>query len=886
MSRRSIAFIISVFAACIAGFAQSEIKVEAPNLVAGDEQFRVTFVVEGENAPSDFSWSAGQDFQVVWGPQRGSSTSISIVQGKRSKSSQTTYTYILLPKGVGKFTLPAATATVKGTSISSKSVTVEVVADGGNASGQQQRQGGGGNNSGGSERAVSPSGNISSDDLFLRLTLSGTSAVIGQPITVTLKLYQRVNVAGFEDARFPTFDGFWSQETEAPTHIQFHRENIDDKIYNAATLRSWVIIPQQAGSLRIDPAELVCLVNVRSSSGGNSIFDSFFDDYVTLRKRLTTSPVTVNVSRLPAGVPASFGGGVGVFRISAKLSVDSLRTHEAASLTVTVSGKGNVSLLTAPTVAFPPDFEVYDTKSSDNTSAGDGRTSGSKTFEYPFIPRSHGSFEIPAVEYSYYDIKAGRYVTLTTEPLTVNVARGDEPDASAAPGQVAAGTVQKRDVRSIDNDIRYVATKVPTFREKGASFYGSGLFWGLTALLLMAGVAAAFALRKVAAMRADVAGTRNRKASKMARGRLRQAGDFLAKNLYTAFYEELHKALTGYVSDKLNMDMSDMSKENIASELGSRGVPEAVVEDFTGLLDACEFARYSPDAGHEAMNAHYEVAVQAIAAIDSSMKAKKTVSGGGGTGAAILALLLAVLPASLGAQQRDYLDSLWKVGVEAYSAGDWAGAASAWEGIAAAGVESAQLSYNIGNACYRLQDYARAILNYERALKADPSYDDARHNLEVAEGMVQDKIEDIPEVILVRMWRAVGRLMGTDAWAVAFLLLLAGAILCGLVFMLSGRRGVRKAGFFSAVALLVLALLSLNFARASKSSHDRADSAVVMRPVVSVKSSPSSDSSSKDLFVLHEGTKVRILDEVGTWKNIELSDGRQGWMQSSDIEII
>ena len=200
---------------------------------------------------------------------------------------------------------------------------------------------------------------------------------MGEPIEATLKLYQRVNIAGFEDARFPAFNGFWSQEVEAPTNIEFQRENVNGNIYYSAVLRKYVLIPQQSGTITIDPAELVCVVNVRvSPTGGASIFDSFFEDQRTIRKRVMTEPYTVNVSPLPAGAPPTFGGGVGKFGISASLSKDSLMTHEAASLTVTIKGKGNVSLLEAPDVSFPPDMEVYDMKVSEKTDKSTGGTSG------------------------------------------------------------------------------------------------------------------------------------------------------------------------------------------------------------------------------------------------------------------------------------------------------------------------------------------------------------------------------------------------------------------------------------------------------------------------------------------------------------------------------
>lgn len=848
--------------------AQTSIRVQAPNVVAADEQFNVTFIIEGENAPSSFEWEAGDDFQLVWGPQRGTSSSISIVNGKRTRSSQTTYTYVLMPRRAGTFEIPTATAVVKGNTLTSGKASVEVV------SGGASSRGGNAASSGGS---VSATGDIADADLFLRLTLSRTSVVVGEPVTATLKLYQRVNIAGLEDAKFPSFNGFWSQETAAPSSIEFRRESYNDMIYNAALLRSWTLIPQQAGTLRIDPAELVCLVNVRNASTSGSIFDSFFDDYRTVRKRVYSSAYEVRVSPLPAGAPASFHGGVGSFTMDVALTRDSLKAHDAASLKVTVSGTGNVALLEAPVIQFPPDFEVYDMKTAESA--------GSKTFEFPFIPRSHGEFALDPVEYSYYDIRNRRYVTLRSEPMTLRVAPGAGGDAAAG-GTLIQGT-NRRDVKDLGSDIRFIKTGDPSFAHAGSFFVGSAGFWAAVAALVAAAAAAWAVLRRRASRRADVAGARNRAATKMARRRLAQAGDFLSKNLYTAFYEELHKALQGFIADKLTMDLASMNRENIAAALRENGVSDSVADEFTSLLDACEYARYSPSSGHEAMDAHYRSALSVITAIDSSMKpARHTRSGGP---AALLALLLTLAPAALGraADKTAYPDSLWNAGVAAYTDGRWDVSLDAWNGIAALGLESCELYYNIGNAYAKTGDWAHAILSYERARRLDPSDRDVAHNLAFANEMIQDRIEEVPEFFLVTWARALCRKLPSNAWAVLFLVLLAAALALAVVFFLGRSRGgaASRAAFFSGVAALLLALMCLGFASWQKSDYVHDQEAIVVRAVANVKSSPSAESA-KDLFVLHEGTKVRILDQVGDWNNIELADGRQGWLRRTDLEQI
>ena len=864
---KKLIFTLVAALSAIVAYSQTDIKVEVHRVVEEGEQFNITFIIEGENSVSDFSWTPSEEFQLLWGPQSGKSSSVQIVNGKMTKSVQTTYTYVLRADSAGKYIIPSATAKVKKTEISSRPVQIEVVAG--------QRQQSQPQTSQSQQPQARNQQGVRTGDIFLVLSTDRTNVVVGEPIIATLKLYQRVNIAGFEGVTFPSFNGFWSQELEAPTNIEFARESYEGQIYNGALLRKFVLIPQQAGAMTIDPAELVCLVNIRVSSGTGSIFDGFFDDYRTVRQKVASKPLKVNVSALPAGAPASFAGGVGDFNISARLTKDVLKTHEAGSLVVTVAGKGNVSLLEAPKVAFPPDMEVYDTKTSDRIDKGG--LSGSKTYEFPFIPRSHGEFVIEPIKYTYYDVNRKKYVTLQTEPLTLTVEKGNETEA----GPVIVSGVTRKDVKNLASDIRFINVKEPDLKAKGSFFVGSTAFCLISVLLLVLAAACWFIFRKMAARRADVAGTKNRKATKMALKRLRLAGTFLKQNLYTAFYEELHKALLGFISDKLNMPSAELSRERIAEALSERGVDKALTDTFISILDACEFARYSPDSGNEAMTAHYNSAIDVISSIDSSMKSVKTSS----KKAYMAVLLLIILPSVASARSDSYVDSLWNAANNAYVEGRWEDAVRDYENISALGLESAALYCNTADAFFKQGNLPKAILYYERALKIDPSYEDARYNLDLSGSMIQDRIDPVPDFILKVWAKDLCWLMDSNAWAVTFIVLLAMTLAMVLLFLLSPGVAGRRTGFFTGIAFLLLAAAALSFSLWQKNDYMKTDSAIVMRPVVSVKSSPSSESS-QDLFILHEGTKVEILDQVGSWNNIELADGRQGWMRSADMEII
>ncbi len=368
----------------------------------------------------------------------------------------------------------------------------------------------------------------------------------------------------------------------------------------------------------------------------------------------------------------------------------------------------------------------------------------------------------------------------------------------------------------------------------------------------------------------------------MARKRLARAEDFLKKGLLSAFYEELHKALLGYVSDKFAMDASELGKDSISEKLTERGVEKETVAEYIALLDECEYARYAPDTQDSAMDSTYEKAVGVISRIDACMKKHKK------TASVVTPLLVALMLTGTGmsaVQAAEYPDSLWNAGVNAYSSGQWNEAEKAWSSLLDLGIENAPLYYNLGNAWYKENDMAHAILCYERALKIDPSYSDAAYNLEFARAGIQDKIVEVPAFFLTRWVESLGHLVSSNAWvaiAFIFLVLCAGMV---LMFLLARSSAASKAGFITAIVSLVLSVSAFALAGVQKADYNRADSAVVMSPVCSVKSAPSG-TNAKDLFVLHEGTKVEIVDRVGEWINIELSDGRQGWMLSSDIEII
>ena len=876
--KRYLSLVLLFVATCLN--AQS-LKIEAPNVVAVGEPFRVVFTADGKI--SDFEWSEPDGWTLMWGPQKGSSSSITIINGKRESSKTESYTYLFSAEKKGTYTIPVAVCKVDGSECSTAPVRVEVVEDdsysssqgGGSQSSQGGNQSSGSASQGSSQKSSDPAitGTVSNEDIFMRLNLSKTSAVKGEPVTAVLKLYTRQDIAGFEDFKLPTFNGFWSKETYAPTNLELKREEVGGKIYNTTVIRRYVLIPQQEGNITIEPAEAVCQLRVRAQGRGRSIFDDFFDNYQTVRKRVVTPTITFHVTPLPAGAPSSFAGGVGQFNISARFSTDSIAANEAASLIVTVSGKGNVTMLSAPRIQFPNDFDMYDVKTTDRSESNG--TMGSKVFEYPFIARSYGDFTVGPIKYSYYDNSKGQYVTTEAPAVTIRVSSDGMEQEGAASGP--AGGV-RQSVRNIGSDIRYIAAGNPGLKPKGEFFVTSWPFYAILAAIIALFFIICAVLGKMQAMRADVAGTRNRKANKVAVERLRRSKSYLQQGLVGAYYEELHKAVMGYISDKLTMPQSDLSKENISEALAGRGVAQETIDSLMNIIATCEAARYAPDYTPEQMETQYRDALQTITAIESGVR-KGVKAGKKAAVATVAALLLAF---SFDAVAAD--EPLWTGAAEAYAGGNWQEALDMYKQIEAQGRVSDRLYYNIANAYYKNGNLGECILYYEKALKLNPSNADARFNLDIARESVLDRIEVVPEFILVKWVRDVKYLLSSNAWAwIALAAVFLVAVLL-LAFRFGRSRGGRTTAFVFACLALLAGIVAYLFSLSERGDVMRESEAVIMQPVTSVKSSPGEEG--KSLFILHEGTKVQILDKLGSWDKVEISDGRQGWLPAADVEVI
>ena len=610
---RKYIFLILMIVIPLQMFAKDEVtlRASAPEVVVNGDQFRLTYTVNSQDV-KDFLAPQAKGFDVLMGPSRSQQSSTQIINGKVSSSRSITYTYILMAVSEGTFNIPAASIEVDGEKIFSNPLTIKVLPKDKEDANSNQGQG----NSGISSRNQKSSGRITDKDLFVLATASKTKVHEQEAILVTYKAYTTVDLRQLL-GKMPDQQGFYVQEVELPTQKTFKLEHYKGRNYNTVVYRQYVLFPQKSGKLEI-PAVTFDAVVAQRVAVSDDPFEAFFNGggYVEVNKKIVAPKLVINVDPLPSK-PEGFSGGVGTFSLKSDISTTELKANEAVTIKLTISGIGNMKLVSAPEVKLPHDFEVYDPKIEDNYELTANGLSGTKTIEYLAIPRHAGNFSIPPIEFKYFDIKSGKYKTLTTEAYELKVAKGD---GSAASQQVIADFTNKENVKVLGTDILFIKTGDTALRQKGNYFYGTTAYylWYIIPFLLF--VVFVVIYRKQAIESANVAKVKTKKANKVATKRMKLAGKLLSENKVNEFYDEVLKALWGYISDKLNIPVSKLSRDNIEAELSGHGVPEDLIKEFIGSLSECEFARYAPGNQNEAMDKVYAASVDVISKMENCIK--------------------------------------------------------------------------------------------------------------------------------------------------------------------------------------------------------------------------------------------------------------------------
>ena len=603
MKIRTIIFsLIFILPAIVAG-QDISVSADYPEVVRVGQQFPVSWTVNsggGEFTPPSFG-----SFYKLMGPQTSYSSSTQIINGKVSREASYTYTYYLQATKEGKFVIPPATFTLKNDTYSSDSLRIEAIA--GNAT--PQSSGAEPENAGNEQ--VRETG----DNIFVNLSLDRREVFLGEHILATVKIYTRVDISGISEIKFPGFEGFLKTDLNTPPLTSLRRENINGTIYGTGVVQQFLLFPQITGEINIDPVQITALIQQKTGQS-DPFFGDFFSTYTTVPRAVASLPMKVKVNPLPGVKPADFSGIVGKAALTASLDKDSVNVNDAVNLKFVITGTGNLKIANAPDIKMPADIEVYDPKISDNLKNGSGGSTGQKIFEYLLIPRHYGEFKIPPVTYSYFNISSRQYEKLRTPELHFYARKGTEQNT----GITVYGGVAKEDVRYLGKDIRFIKSKPGLLKKSGNILPSKRTFYSAYALSAMLFLIVLFIRREHIRRNSDLATVKNRKAAKVAGKRLKEASLCLKNNTTDKFYEEILKAIWGYLSDKLGIPVSDLTRNSVAETLKQFGIDESEVNNLTSILDTCEYARFSPATSEAEAEKIYEGTSRFISLVENTIR--------------------------------------------------------------------------------------------------------------------------------------------------------------------------------------------------------------------------------------------------------------------------
>ncbi|WP_185957423.1 BatD family protein [Saccharicrinis carchari] len=587
-----------------------QFSAQAKQAVLSGEKFQLVYSVNEEG--SDLRLPPLPDFTVLMGPSVMTSSSTQIINGKVTRSKQYTYTYILKSDKPGNYVIEPAQISIDGRKYSSNKLNIEVVkGTSGSAPRQQQQQ----------QQSSAGDGSFSKDDLFIKVSHNKSSIYQGEPLVLTTKIYTRIDLDNVSDIKHPDFRNFIVQDVADASNIDWSYEVINNKQYRVGTFEKKVLYAQNTGTQTIEPTEIEFLIKQRIRRRSQSIFDDFFDNnYRVIKKRVKSDPIKIQVKPYPSGQPQSFSGAVGQLNMAVSASTDKVKVNDGITIKVVVSGTGNHKLMSAPELNFPSDFDIFDPtvkNSFQNTIAG---MKGSKTFEYLIIPRFPGNFTIDPLKFSYFDYKTKSFKTISSQAINITVEKnGDGQEYTG--GTYSPSGVNREDVRFVGKDIRFIKTGNPHLKPRGTFLFGSTLFYlGYIVPLLL--LALAFILyRKRMHENANVLQTKNKRANKIAKKRLKKSSTYLKAKDHEAFYDEVLRALYTYLSDKLYLPVSELNKDKVSMLIEERGANAEVRQELISILDTCEFARFSPgSAGAEQMDKLYQRALTNISQLDNQIK--------------------------------------------------------------------------------------------------------------------------------------------------------------------------------------------------------------------------------------------------------------------------
>lgn len=594
---KKIFFILTILSITLQTlYGQITFKASAKKVVGVGETFRVSYTLNASG--EKFKRPAFKNFDVLSGPNHSMSSQVQISNGKMKRSTTNTYSFHLVAKKKGKFTIPPAKITVDGKTYTSNSVAIQVLR------GSNQSSEAANNNTNLS--------NMPNEDLFVRVNLNKTNVYQGEHILATIKVYSRTNLVNIGKIDYPSFEGFYSVDVENPSRISLERENVNGQAYDVGLFKKVLLFPQRSGELNVSPFTLECIVRVRTNQR------TFFG-YVTRDvSRTIKSPARkITVKPLPPNKPDNFSGAVGRFELRSDIDHTEVKTNDAISLKITLTGNGNLKLLDVPEINFPPSFETYDPKVTSNIQNVTSGSVGSKTYEYLIVPRDAGNFRIPPVSVSYFDLESETYKTIRSQEYNIKVERGSGSDSGA---NAAIQAYRKEEVDQLSSDIRHIKTGDITLEKKGETLFGKPVFYLAYIIPLLLGSILFVMYRIYRKQKQNISLMKTRQANRISKKRLKKAAQYMKKEEKEAFFMEVSKALWGYLSDKLTISTSELSRDNVSEAFQKNNVNKETQEEFIQVLDNCEFARYAPSAENAQMDKIYNQASHIIGKLENEIK--------------------------------------------------------------------------------------------------------------------------------------------------------------------------------------------------------------------------------------------------------------------------
>uniref|UniRef100_UPI0040283F39 BatD family protein n=1 Tax=Prevotella sp. TaxID=59823 RepID=UPI0040283F39 len=605
MTRRIIhIFVFTLMLAAVALASQAQIVVSVPSHVEAGENFRLSYTINTQDVDEFRAGSIPGGLELIAGPYTSQQSSYRMVNGHTSSSSSITFTYTLYAAKDGSFTIPPAHARINGRMVASRAAKVVVNGRARNSGGAPKMHG---EDESRETSMASADSKITANDLFIKVTANKRRVHEQEPILLTYKVYSLVDLTQLE-GKMPDLTGFHSQEVPLPQQKSFHLERVNGKTYRAVTWSQYVMYPQMTGNLQIPSITFKGIVVQQNRSVDP--FEAFLNGgsgYVEVHRNIVAPGLTVQVDPLPTK-PTGFSGGVGKFNISAQLTKKEVKAGDPVTLRVVVGGNGNLKLIKQPEVNFPNDFDKYDAKVTDKTKLTSTGVGGNMIYDFLFVPRNQGTYTIPAVSFTYYDTDLNAYKTIKTQSFKLIVEKGDGNSTSAD------YDVQKA------NDIHDIVSGKCEQRQVGNFFFGSTSWWISLLLPLIAFVVLLVIFHKRALDHADAVKMRGKKANKIARKRLKKASKLMFQGKSEAFYDEVLRALWGYVGYKLNIPVEQLNRDNITEKLQGHQVDDATIGKFISALDTCEFERYAPGDASGNMEKTFNSAMTAIEEIEEVMK--------------------------------------------------------------------------------------------------------------------------------------------------------------------------------------------------------------------------------------------------------------------------